>query len=47
MVRRPADWNSIGVALQRGPDAVQTRADRFASAPRRAPSSSADEGEDE
>jgi hypothetical protein len=47
MVRTPADWNLIGVALRRSPGAVQARAGRFASAPRRTPSSSADEGEDE
>jgi hypothetical protein len=46
MVRTSADWCSIGVALHRSPGAVQTRADRFASALRRAPSF-ADEGEDE
>jgi hypothetical protein len=47
MVGRSAGWNSIGVAFQRRPAAVQVRAGRFASAPRRATPSSDDEGEDE
>jgi hypothetical protein len=47
MVRTSAAWNSIAVALQRSPGAVRMRAGHFAGAPRRAPSPSADEAEEE